>query len=294
MRVFELIVPLRAYLRAAREDQKSVGFVPTMGALHDGHVALMKKARSECDVVVVSIFVNPSQFGPNEDFLKYPRELKKDTRIAQQADTDAVFAPSVEEIYPGGSQTSVDVPELSSRWEGEFRPGHFRGVATVCSKLFNIVRPDRVYFGQKDYQQLKVIERMVADLHVPTTVVAVPTMRDADGLALSSRNAYLSAEQRQSALCLWRGLTGSLGLFKSGERDANALREEIICAVAAEPTVTLEYAAIADPDTLEPLERVERGAAALVAARIGETRLIDNILLQENGNRADENGRSRS
>jgi pantoate--beta-alanine ligase len=281
MRVFEQITPLRAYLRAAREDEKTVGFVPTMGALHDGHLALMKRARSECELVVVSIFVNPTQFGPGEDFQRYPRDIKKDTRIAQQADVDAVFTPSLEEIYPSGSQTLVDVPELGGLWEGEFRPGHFRGVATVCSKLFHIVRPHRVYFGQKDYQQLKVIERLVTDLHIPVKVVPVATVRDRDGLALSSRNGHLSPEHRQSALALHKGLSGARALFDSGERDAKALREEIVCAVAAEPSIILQYAGIADADTLAPLERVVDGAVALVAAKVGDTRLIDNILLQD-------------
>lgn len=290
MRVFERVSPLRAFLKAAREDEKTVGFVPTMGALHDGHVALMKRARSECDVVVVSVFVNPTQFGPNEDYQKYPRELKKDSRIVQQADVDAVFAPSADDIYPAESQTYVELPEIGARWEGEFRPGHFRGVATVCSKLFNIVGPDRAYFGLKDYQQLKVIERMVADLHIPVKIVPVATVRDRDGLALSSRNAFLNPEQRQAAPALSRGLNAALALFRSGERQAVVLEEEIRCAVAAEPGVSLQYAAVVDAETLVPLEIVQGCAVALAAVKVGETRLIDNLMLQENGSRTDELG----
>jgi pantoate--beta-alanine ligase len=283
MRVFEQIAPLRAYLRAAREDEKTVGLVPTMGGIHDGHIALMRRARAECELVVVSIFVNPTQFSPGEDYQRYPRDLKRDTKLAQQAEVDAVFAPSVEEIYPAGSQTFIEVPEIGSRWEGEFRPGHFRGVATVCSKLFHIVKPHRVYFGQKDYQQLKVIERMVTDLHVPVKVVSVATVRDPDGLALSSRNAFLDEEQRVAALSLYRGLSSARALFDSGERDASKLREEIVCAMSEEAGVTLQYASIADAESLAPIERVERNAVALVAAKVGDTRLIDNMLLQLSG-----------
>jgi pantoate--beta-alanine ligase len=280
MRVFEHISSLRAYLRAAREDGKSIGLAPTMGALHEGHVALMKRARAECDVVVVSVFVNPTQFGPGEDYQKYPRDLKKDKNIAQAAGADAVFAPSAEEIYPAGFQTIVEVPDLAARWEGEWRPGHFRGVATVCAKLFSIVAPERVYFGVKDYQQLRVIERMASDLHMPIKVVAVPTVREPDGLALSSRNVYLSREQRQAALCLWKGLSRAAAMYRTGERDGETLRREIVCAIEAEPSATLQYAAVADAETLEPVARVDGTAVALVAAKVGETRLIDNIALQ--------------
>ena len=281
MRVFHQISPLRAYLRAAREDRKTVGLVPTMGAFHDGHIALMKRARAECDLVVVSIFVNPTQFGPGEDFVKYPRDLESDTRIAQQAETDAVFAPSADEMYPPGCQTVVNLPELASRWEGEARPGHFRGVATVCAKLFNIVRPDTAYFGQKDYQQLQVIERLVADLHLPMEVVQIPTVRSQDGLALSSRNDYLNVEERRAALSLSRGLDAAVALYRSGERSAQLLREQIVGAVASEPLATLQYAAITHAETLEPVEIADVPSVALVAAKVGSTRLIDNAILVE-------------
>jgi pantoate--beta-alanine ligase len=280
MRVFELITPLRAYLHAAREDGKVVGLVPTMGALHEGHISLMRRGRAECDLVVVSIFVNPTQFGEGEDFQHYPRDLRMDTRIAQQADVDAVFAPSIEEVYPAGSQTVVDVTELTRRWEGELRPGHFRGVTTICAKLFHIVRPNRAYFGQKDYQQLKVIERMVGDLHIPAKIVPVSTVREHDGLALSSRNAYLSEEERSAAVALSRGLNACAARYQSGERHANSLQAEIQRALNAEPLVTPQYAAIVDAETLEPIERVTNAAVALVAAKVGNTRLIDNVLLQ--------------
>lgn len=279
MRTFDQVSGLRAYLRAAREDGKKVGFVPTMGALHEGHLALMRRAQGDCDVVVVSIFVNPTQFSPGEDYERYPRDLQRDSRLAQQVGVDALFTPSVEEMYPPGGQTVVEVPELAKRWEGEFRPGHFRGVATVCTKLFNIVQPDRAYFGQKDYQQLKVIERLVADLHLPLTIVPVATVRDQDGLALSSRNSYLSAEERQAATVLHRALEKVEALFNAGERSGRILQEVLLETLAQEPRAVIDYAAVADAETLEPLEKVEYRAVALLAVRIGTTRLIDNTLL---------------
>lgn len=279
MRTFQQITALRAYLRAAREDNKRIGFVPTMGAFHEGHLTLMRRARADCDVVVVSVFVNPTQFGPGEDFSRYPRDLARDSRLAQQADVDALFTPDVETIYPAGAQTFVEVPGLAARWEGESRPGHFRGVATVCAKLFQIVQPDRAYFGQKDYQQLKVIERMVADLFLPLTVVPVPIVREEDGLAMSSRNVYLSAAERRAAPVLYRALSRAQAAFASGERSGAALRAILTASLAAEPLVSPDYAAIADAETLEPLTTVEDRAVALLAARIGSTRLIDNALL---------------
>jgi pantoate--beta-alanine ligase len=289
MRTFEQVSGLRAYLHAAREDGKKIGFVPTMGALHAGHLALMRRARGDCDVVVVSIFVNPTQFGPGEDYERYPRDLQHDSRLAQQVGVDALFTPSVEEMYLPGGQTVVEVPELAKRWEGEFRPGHFRGVATVCTKLFNIVQPDRAYFGQKDYQQLKVIERLVSDLHLPLAIVPVATVRDTDGLALSSRNSYLSAEERQAARVLYRTLEKVEALFYAGERSGRILREVMAETLAQEPKAVVDYAAIADTETLEPLEKIEQRAVALLAVRIGNTRLIDNALLGATLNRHGEN-----
>src|SRR5258708_4646375 len=225
MRTFSLVSTIRTFVSAAREDKKSIGFVPTMGALHEGHLSLMRKARSECDVVIVSIFVNPTQFGPYEDFNKYPRSIGRDSALTQKAGADAFFLPSVDEIYPPGSQTIVDVPALSGLLEGEARPGHFRGVATVCAKLFNITQPDRAYFGRKDYQQLMVIERMVADLHLPITIVPMPIIREPDGLALSSRNQYLSAEERRAATVLNRALDAARTLYGGGEKCSSLLEE---------------------------------------------------------------------
>jgi pantoate--beta-alanine ligase len=279
MRTFDSVAALRAFVRAARQDGKTIGFVPTMGALHEGHVTLMKRAKSDCDIVVVSIFVNPTQFGPNEDFTRYPRDLSADSTLAQRAGVDALFTPSVETIYPPGDRTVVEVGELGIRWEGERRPGHFRGVATVCAKLFQIVRPDRAYFGQKDYQQLKIVERLSADLFFPHVIVPVPTVREKDGLALSSRNAYLSPEERRGARVLSRALNAARDLFDSGERSGSALESEMARVFAEDPRAEVDYAVVVDADTLEPLESIHEKAVALVAAKVGATRLIDNILL---------------
>jgi pantoate--beta-alanine ligase len=295
MRTFDQITSLRAYLRAAREDGKSVGFVPTMGALHEGHLTLMRKARSECDVVVASIFVNPTQFAPGEDFEKYPRDLRKDSVLSQKAGVDALFVPAPDQIYPPGGSTVVEVPDVTRRWEAEVRPDHFRGVATVCAKLFNIVQPGRAYFGQKDYQQLKVIERMVADLHFEIKIVAVPTVREPDGLALSSRNVYLSPEERTAATLLSAALNAARQAYEAGEREPAQLESIMRGVVADAPPVNLEYAAVADIETLEPLPQVDDRAVLLVAARVGQTRLIDNAMLGfTNGQRPDNGGRTNS
>jgi pantoate--beta-alanine ligase len=279
MRTFQQVSALRAFTRAAREDGKTVGFVPTMGALHEGHISLIRRARGDCDVVITSIFVNPTQFAAGEDFEKYPRDLSRDSRSAQQAGVDALFSPSVEEMYPAGNQTTVEVPYLARNWEGQARPGHFSGVATVCTKLFHIVNPNRVYFGQKDFQQLRILERMVDDLHLPLTVVAVPTVREPDGLALSSRNAYLSSEERQAATSLSKALRAVETAFAGGERSGEALERVLREVLLSEPRVQIEYAAIADVDTLEPLPLLESHGVALLAVQVGTTRLIDNTLL---------------
>lgn len=279
MRTFDSINAIRTYVRACRQDGKVIGFVPTMGALHEGHMTLMKRARADCDVVIVSIFVNPTQFGAGEDFTRYPRDLARDSTIAQQAEVDALFTPTTDQIYPPGDRTFVEVAEVGTRWEGDRRPGHFRGVATVCSKLFQIVCPDRVYFGQKDYQQLKVIERLTADLFFQHTVVPVATVREKDGLAISSRNAYLTPEDRRAARVLYRALSEAKRIFEAGERSATSINAEMTSILEAEPRVQVEYAAIADTETLEPLEQIGVKAVALVAARADSTRLIDNMLL---------------
>src|SRR5438094_368111 len=220
MERIDTISALRSFLGVMHVSEYWIGLVPTMGALHDGHRSLIRRAREENDTVVVSIFVNPTQFGPGEDFAKYPRDLERDANLSREMEVDALFTPSVEEMYPNGPPVTVDVPDLARRWEGEFRPGHFRGVATVCVKLFNIVQPTRAYFGQKDYQQLRVIQRMVDDLHIPTEIVPVPSLREPDGLALSSRNVYLNPEQRRAATVLYRALRAAQERFEAGERSS--------------------------------------------------------------------------
>ena len=283
MRTFSQVAPLRVSLRGLREEGKTIGFVPTMGALHDGHLTLMRKAKGECDVVVASIFVNPTQFGQNEDFGVYPRDLNRDLQMISNVGVDTVFTPEVAEIYPTGYQTFVDVPELGSVLEGAIRPGHFRGVATVVTKLFNIVQPERAYFGQKDYQQLLVIEQVVRDLNIPVKIIMVPTVRETDGLAMSSRNAYLDTEQRQAASILSRLLHRADELIKSGHTDAAKVKAELELLLTEEPAATADYIAFAHPETLVPLETLNEAIALLLAVRIGKTRLIDNALLAPDG-----------
>jgi pantoate--beta-alanine ligase len=279
MRTFEQISALRAFVRAARDEDKVVGLVPTMGALHDGHLSLIRKAKGECDIVVVSIFVNPIQFLPGEDFEKYPRDLAHDSRMCQEAGAEALFTPAVQEMYPHGPGAFVDIPDLAARWDGAARPGHFRGVATVCAKLFNIVSPQRAYFGQKDYQQLKIIQKMVSDLNMPVTVVPVPIMREPDGLAMSSRNAYLTPEERKAAPALFRALKKAESLYNEGERKGTLLQQVILGELEKEPLIKAEYSALADTESLEPTDEAGDHAVLLIAVRLGQTRLIDNILL---------------
>ena len=262
-----------------RDEGETIGFVPTMGALHTGHMSLIHRCVTECDRTLVSIFVNPTQFGPHEDLDRYPRDLARDSQMCQEAGVDALFVPSAEEMYPSDADTWIEVPGLSSTLEGSIRPGHFRGVATVCAKLFNIVQPHRTYFGQKDYQQLLVIQRMAADLNMPVTIVPCPTVREPDGLAMSSRNAYLDPEGRRAAVVLSRALSEVRATYDTGERSAQVLRTVMRRILAEEPAVVVDYAEIADPRTLAPVETVEGGAVALAAVRISGTRLIDNMLL---------------
>lgn len=251
--------------------------MPTMGALHPGHVSLMEAARRESDYVVVTIFVNPTQFGPNEDFTKYPRPLEKDVELCSQAGVDIVFTPAVREVYPDPFFTVVDVTRISEVLEGACRPGHFRGVATIVLKLFNMVQPDAAFFGQKDFQQQLLIRRMVQELDLPLEVRVCPTVREPDGLALSSRNVYLSAEERDRALSLSRSLRHAEQRIRGGERDLRLVREEMIGILTGTPGVKLEYATIVDPDTIAELEQVQEKQVAVVAARVGTTRLIDNL-----------------
>ena len=275
----ELFTTVRQMVQAREAAPRPLGLVPTMGYLHAGHLALVKRAREESAAVVVSIFVNPTQFGPTEDLATYPRDMERDLALLEQERADIVFAPSVEEMYPAGYSTYVDVEGITSRLEGEQRPEHFRGVATVVTKLFTIVRPDRSYFGQKDGQQLVVVRRLAQDLNLCTEVVAVPTVREPDGLALSSRNAYLSERERKAASVLSHALRRVEELWRGGERDGEALRGKMRKTVQAEPLAELDYVSVADVVTLEEMSTVDRHAMASLAVRIGRARLIDNIQL---------------
>ena len=279
MQTIQTLDDMRAVSRRAKRDGKRVGFVPTMGALHEGHLSLVRAARERCEFVVVSIFVNPTQFGPNEDFAKYPRALKEDSKLLAAAKVDAIFAPEVEEIYPAGAVTWVEVSGMSETLCGRFRPGHFRGVATVVSKLFNIVEPDVAFFGQKDAAQCAILKKMVRDLAQPVEVVICPTVRESDGLAMSSRNAYLSSEDRSRALALYQSLKKVNALYADGQRDSTRLIAAGKELLSAESGVSVDYLEIVDAATLEPLAAAVSGALVAVAARVGGTRLIDNILL---------------
>ncbi len=254
--------------------------MPTMGALHEGHLSLVRAARERSDLVAASIFVNPTQFGPNEDFAKYPRALESDCVLLEREGVELVFAPSVEEMYPQGAVTWVVVEGLSERLCGKSRPGHFRGVTTVVAKLFHIVEPDLAFFGQKDAAQVAIIRRMVRDLNMPVTIEVCPIVREPDGLAISSRNAYLSAQERKSALVLHRSLMRVQKLFESGERDSASLISAAKHEFASAPAVRLDYIEIVDPETLEPETAVTKRTLVAVAAFVGQTRLIDNILLE--------------
>jgi pantoate--beta-alanine ligase len=272
---------MRSASRAARRAGKRLGFVPTMGALHEGHLSLVRAAKTACDVVATSIFVNPTQFGPNEDLAKYPRSFERDRELLENEGVELLFAPAVEEMYPVGAVTWVTVEGLIDKLDGRSRPGHFRGVTTVVAKLFQIVEPDAAFFGQKDAAQVAIIRRMVRDLNLAVEIVVCPIVREADGLAMSSRNAYLDPEQRKRALVLHRSLMRVQGLAEAGERDAAKLlsagREE----VAREDSVRLDYFEIVDAATLDSVVDVSDGALVAVAAFVGSTRLIDNILLRK-------------
>jgi len=270
---------MRAASRAARRAGKRLGFVPTMGALHEGHLSLVRAARAACDVVASSIFVNPTQFGPNEDLEKYPRSFERDRELLEREGVELLFAPTVEEMYPAGAITWVTVEGLSSKLDGRSRPGHFRGVTTVVAKLFHIVEPDAAFFGQKDAAQLAIIRRMVRDLNLPVEIVACPIVREPDGLAMSSRNAYLDPQQRQQALALHRSLEHVRRLVGAGELSAAKLVAAGCAEFAAESAVRVDYFEIVNPDTLDPVADVSDGALVAVAAFVGTTRLIDNILL---------------
>lgn len=279
MHVISTVSGLRSALAPHRRAGKSVGLVPTMGYLHDGHMQLVARARAENDIVVTSLFVNPLQFGANEDLAKYPRDLERDSAMLRTGKVDFLFAPGVEDMYPRRIETVVDVPTLGRQLEGEVRPGHFAGVATVVTKLFNIVGADRAYFGEKDYQQLQIIRRMVEDLNEPVEVIGVPTVRDHDGLALSSRNVYLSTEERRAAVIVPHALDEAQRLLDSGLRDPVTIERQITAFIAAEPLARPEVVAVRDPHTLERLETLDRAPLLLLFVRFGATRLLDNRVL---------------
>lgn len=269
----------RAACRSARADGKQLGLVPTMGALHEGHLSLVRAARAQCDLVAVSIFVNPTQFGPNEDLARYPRRFESDCQLLEKEGVEILFAPSVEEMYPKGGVTWVTVEGLSEKLDGRSRPGHFRGVTTVVAKLLHVVEPDVAFFGQKDAAQVAVIRRMVRDLNFPVEIAVCPIVREPDGLAMSSRNAYLNPEERQRALVLQRSLRRVEKEFAAGERGAAKLAAAAKQVISDEPQVRLDYFEIVDPATLDPVERISGRTLVAVAAYVGTTRLIDNVVL---------------
>lgn len=279
MQTITTIREMQALVRATKQQGASIGLVPTMGALHEGHLSLVRAARARTSHVITTIFVNPLQFGPNEDLAKYPRTLERDIQLLQQEGVDTLFAPTVEEMYPQGAQTVVDVPELGDRLDGASRPGHFRGVATVVSKLFHITQPDFAFFGQKDAAQVAVLRRMVRDLNFPLQIVVCPIVREADGLAMSSRNRYLSQEERMRALVLSRALAEAETIAQRPGVTVAALRDAMLHTLAAEEGVRVDYAAVVDPETLLNAEDLSRETLLAVAAWVGTTRLIDNLLL---------------
>jgi pantoate--beta-alanine ligase len=280
MKLVHSIAEMRALSRAAHAGGARLGLVPTMGALHEGHLSLVRAAHEKSNLVAASIFVNPTQFGPSEDFAKYPRALESDCALLGREGVELVFAPSVEEMYPEGAVTWVVVEGLSDRLCGKSRPGHFRGVTTVVTKLFHIVEPDFAFFGQKDAAQVAILQRMVRDLNMPVTIEVCPIVREPDGLAISSRNTYLNPQERKSALVVHRSLTRVQKLFVAGERDSAKLISAAKQEFASEPGIRLDYVEVVDPETLEPEAAVTKRTLVAVAAFVGQTRLIDNIVLE--------------
>jgi pantoate--beta-alanine ligase len=271
---------MKEYARGARGEGRVIGLVPTMGALHEGHTALVKRARQECSRVIASVFVNPKQFGPKEDYQKYPRDLEKDAAKLAAVGVDVLFAPETADVYPDGFRTYVNVEGISERLEGRSRPGHFRGVSTVVLKLFEIVQPHFAYFGRKDAQQVRIISEMSRDLNLDAEIVVCPIVREADGLALSSRNAYLSAEERKAATVLHRALVAARNELSAGVRDALQVQDVMWRIIEAEPLARMDYAEIVSADTFEPVVRVARPSYAVLAVFVGKTRLIDNLLIE--------------
>ena len=277
MEIVETIDDMR---KLRRELAEPVGLVPTMGYLHEGHLSLVKRARAKNPSLVVSIFVNPTQFGPQEDFQSYPRDTARDLSLLEQEDADVVFMPSADEMYPPQFNSWIEIGKVTERLEGATRPGHFKGVTTVCAKLFSIVQPTRAYFGQKDAQQTVVIKKMVTDLNMNLEIVTLPTVREPDGLAMSSRNTYLNTGERQAALVLYQALTLAQRLWEQGEKNAERIRQEMTKLIQGQPLATIDYASVANAETLDELDTVKPPALVSLAVKIGETRLIDNIVLE--------------
>jgi pantoate--beta-alanine ligase len=277
MKLIETIAEMK---RVRRELTETVGLVPTMGYLHEGHLELVRRAKADNPWAVVSIFVNPTQFGPKEDFAAYPRDIPRDLKMLETVKTDFVFIPPVAEMYPPRFSTWVDVEKVTERLEGAARPGHFRGVATVCNKLFNIVAPTRAYFGQKDAQQCVVIKKMVADLNMNLEIVVVPTVREPDGLAMSSRNTYLKPDERKAAVVLYQALNLAQQMWSQGEKDAEKIRRAMIDHIKRQPLAVIDYVSIADAETLEELKEIKPPALVSLAVKIGRPRLLDNITLE--------------
>ena len=288
MEIIRTISWMKEASRQARAENQIIGLVPTMGALHEGHLSLIRRAKQECSKVFVSIFVNPKQFGPNEDFAKYPRSLESDAEKLAAEGVDSVFAPEAAEIYPGGFRTYVDVDGISDRLEGRTRPGHFRGVATVVLKLLQIVQPHSAYFGRKDAQQLRIVQQMVGDLNLDVNIVVCPIVREHDGLALSSRNAYLNPEERAAATILHRALAAARQAIQSGTRDAPQIQTILLELIQREPLATLDYAEIVDAENFESVVRIGRSCYVLLAVFFGKTRLIDNMLVTPSPSDPDE------
>lgn len=274
------IKELLEWRNSAELTGKSIGFIPTMGSLHTGHISLIKQAKKTCDKTIVSVFVNPLQFAPSEDLETYPRKLNDDSKLLQEADVDSLFTPDVTELYPPHYRTFVAVEELSDLLCGQHRQGHFRGVTTVVLKLFNLVRPNQAFFGEKDYQQLVIIKKMVTDLHIPVEIIGCPTIREIDGLAMSSRNIYLNTQERKSATLLYKALKGTKKIILDGERRPKKIRQHMVNLLDQDSIITIDYVAVCNPKTLQELETIENKILLAVACRIGKARLIDNIIVE--------------
>jgi len=285
MRTVTTIAGMKAAVAELRTEGRTIGFVPTMGYVHEGHLSLVRESRKSADVTVVSIFVNPLQFGAQEDFRQYPRNPERDAALLDKEGVDILFLPENREMYPEGYRTSIEVAGLEDKLCGRSRPGHFKGVATVVLKLFNIVRPDYAFFGQKDAQQVVILRRMVEDLNAKVEIRAMPIIRDPDGLAMSSRNVYLSAEERRAALVLSKSLEEARRMFEKGERAAGPIREGLCRTIAAEPLARIDYAEVVNPGSLEPVERLDGEALVALAVYVGKTRLIDNTILGSTGDK---------